>query len=96
MILAATHNAPLIEITRRVYDQLRLALWVEVRWIDQWTMAVAEHRAIVEAMLDRDAPRAMAAARAHVRSSRDNMQMIREVADLRRSRGSRIPMRKDK
>tara|TARA_R110002033_G_scaffold18023_3_gene48369 strand:- start:1728 stop:2477 length:750 start_codon:yes stop_codon:yes gene_type:complete len=96
VILAATHNAPLIEITRRVYDQLRLALWVEVRWIDQWTMAVAEHRAIVEAMLDRDAPRAMAAARAHVRSSRDNMQMIREVADLRRSRGSRIPMRKEK
>jgi len=95
VILSATHNAPLIEITRRVYDQLRLALWVEVRWIDQWTMAVAEHRAIVEAMLDRDALRAVAAARAHVRSSRHNMQLIREVSDLRRSRGSRIPVNRD-
>lgn len=95
VILSATHNASLIEITRRVYDQLRLALWVEVRWIDQWTMAVAEHRAIVEALLDRDAPRAVAAARAHVRSSWDNMQMIREVSELRRSRDSRMPARKD-
>ncbi|MEJ1999384.1 MAG: GntR family transcriptional regulator [Maritimibacter sp.] len=95
VILAATHNAPLIEITRRVYDQLRLALWVEVRWIDQWSMAVAEHRDIIEAMLDRDAPRAAAAARAHVRSSWDNMQKIREVAELRRTRGSRMPMRND-
>lgn len=95
VILSATHNAPLIEITHRVYDQLRLALWVEVRWIDQWTMAIAEHRAIVEAMLDRDAPRAVAAARAHVRSSRDNMQIIRDVSDLRRSRGDRLPIHTD-
>jgi DNA-binding GntR family transcriptional regulator len=95
VILAATHNAPLIEITQRVYDQLRLALWVEVRWIDEWTMAVAEHRAIVDAMLDRDAPRAVAAARAHVRSSRRNMQVISEVSVLRRSPGARIPVRKD-
>lgn len=95
VILSATHNASLIEITRRVYDQLRLALWIEVRWIDQWTMAVAEHQAIVEAMLDRDAPRAAKAARAHVRSSRRNMQIIREVSAMRRSRGSRIPVRND-
>ncbi len=95
VILAATHNAPLIEITQRVYDQLRLALWVEVRWIDQWTMAVTEHRDIVEAMLARDAPRAVKAARAHVRSSRRNMQMIREVSAHRRDRGSRIPVPDD-
>ncbi|MEJ2029396.1 MAG: hypothetical protein P8X66_05880 [Maritimibacter sp.] len=56
---------------------------------------MAEHRDIIEAMLDRDAPRAAAAARAHVRSSWDNMQKIREVAELRRTRGSRMPMRND-
>jgi DNA-binding GntR family transcriptional regulator len=95
VILAATHNAALTEITQRVYDQLRLALWVEVRWIEQWTAAVAEHRAIVDAMLARDAARAVEAARAHVRSSRRNMQLIRDVSDLRRSRGTRIPAREE-
>ncbi|ETX28631.1 GntR family transcriptional regulator [Roseivivax isoporae] len=92
VILAATRNAALIEITRRVYDQLRLALWVEVRWVDQWTLAVAEHRAIVEAMIARDTPRAIAAARAHVKSSRENMQMIREIASARRTGGARLKM----
>ena len=95
VILAATRNKALIDITRRVYDQLRLGLWVEVRWIDQWTMAVAEHRSIVDAMLDRDAPRAIEAARAHVRSSRRNMQMIRDVSSLRRSTSARLPMRNE-
>ncbi|WP_417743402.1 GntR family transcriptional regulator [Salipiger sp.] len=95
VILAATHNAALIEITRRVYDQLRLGLWIEVRWIDQWTMAVAEHRAIVEAMLDRDAPRATQAARAHVRSSQRNMQVIRDVSSFRRNTGTRLSVQND-
>lgn len=93
VILVATRNAALIDITRRVYDQLRLALWAEVRWIDQWTMAVAEHRAIVDAMLDRDAARAVEAARAHVRSSRRNMLIIRDVSHLRRTHDDRLPMR---
>lgn len=80
VILAATRIAALIEITQRVYDQLKLALWVEVRWIDQWTEAVAEHRAIIDAMLARDTPRAVEAARAHVQMSRKNMQLIRDIA----------------
>ena len=88
VIVAATHNAALIEITQRVYDQLRLALWVEVRWINQWTQAVAEHREIVEAMLARDVPRAVEAARAHVRISRQNMLTIRDIAKARREAGS--------
>ncbi len=93
VILAATRNTALIEITQRVYDQLRLALWVEVRWVEQWSSAVAEHRAIVDAMLARDAPRASEAARAHIRSSRRNMLMIRDISTARRARGARLPMR---
>ncbi|WP_375259205.1 GntR family transcriptional regulator [Citreimonas sp.] len=92
VILAATRNAALIEITQRIYDQLRLALWVEVRWVDQWALAVAEHRAIVDAMLARDAPAAMAAARAHVESSRRNMLMIRDINSARRNPGGRVPL----
>lgn len=93
VILSMTRNKALEEITRRVYDQLRLALWVEVRWIDQWKLAVEEHRAIVTAVMARDAHAAVAAARAHVRSSRDNMQIIRQINQVRRDDGQRAPMR---
>lgn len=92
VILEATGNAPLIEMTRRVYHQLRLALWLEVLWIDQWKEAVEEHRAIVDALLARDGKRAAEAARAHVRASRENMEIIRDVYDCRRRIGeSRLP-----
>ncbi|MEJ2123010.1 MAG: gamma-glutamyltransferase, partial [Alphaproteobacteria bacterium] len=47
VIAEATGNGPLIEIIRRVYDQLRVALWLEVLWIDVWKDAIEEHRAIV-------------------------------------------------
>jgi DNA-binding GntR family transcriptional regulator len=93
VILDMTRNPALREITQRVYDQLRLALWVEVRWIDQWKMAVEEHRAIVTAVMARDAPAAVAAARAHIRSSRQNMQIIRQINQVRRDDGQRAPMR---
>ncbi|MGX0878577.1 DNA-binding GntR family transcriptional regulator [Roseovarius sp. MBR-154] len=93
VILDMTRNPALREITQRVYDQLRLALWVEVRWIDQWKMAVEEHRTIVTAVMARDAPAAVAAARAHIRSSRQNMQIIRQINQVRRDDGQRAPMR---
>ncbi|MGI3213264.1 GntR family transcriptional regulator [Roseovarius tibetensis] len=64
VILNMTRNEALQEITQRVYDQLRLALWVEVRWIEQWKLAVEEHRAIVAAVTARDARAAVVAARA--------------------------------
>jgi len=93
VILNMTRNEALQEITQRVYDQLRLALWVEVRWIDQWKLAVEEHRAIVTALMARDARAAVAAARAHVRSSRENMQIIRQINQVRRDDGQRAQMR---
>jgi len=92
VILESTRNEPLIEITRRVYDQLRLALWLEVLWVDVWEDGVSEHRAIVNALLARDGSRAAEAARTHVRSSRENMKIIREVYNSRRRIGKeRLP-----
>lgn len=92
VILEATGNAPLIEITQRVYDQLRLALWLEVLWIDVWKDAVEEHRAIVDALLARDGKRAAKAARRHVRGTRENMNIIKDVYDYRRRIGDeRLP-----
>lgn len=93
VILNMTRNEALQEITQRVYDQLRLALWVEVRWIEQWKLAVEEHRAIAAAVTARDARAAVVAARAHVRSSRENMQIIRQINQVRRDDGQRAPMR---
>jgi DNA-binding GntR family transcriptional regulator len=92
VILEATGNGPLIEITQRVYDQLRVALWLEVLWIDVWKDAVEEHRAIVDALLTRDGKRAAEAARRHVRSTRENMNIIKDVYDYRRRIGEeRLP-----
>jgi DNA-binding GntR family transcriptional regulator len=56
-------------------------------------MAVEEHRTIVTAVMARDAPAAVAAARAHIRSSRQNMQIIRQINQVRRDDGQRAPMR---
>lgn len=79
VIVAATGNRVLEEMTRRVYEQLQLALWLEVLWIDLSGEAVEEHRAIVEAVLARDGKRACEAARWHVRTSLNNMSTIQNV-----------------
>jgi len=96
MILEITGNRALSEFSERVYDQLRLALWLEVRWIDVSADTVTEHRAIIDALIARDPVAAAQAARAHVRSSRDNMQTLKKVHDLRRSDGRRLPVSKGK
>lgn len=97
VIVDATGNAALIEMTRRVYDQLRLALWLEVLWIDQWKDAIEEHRAIVDALVARDGERAALAARRHVRASRENMAIIRDVFACRRRLGKeRLPSKHKK
>ena len=92
VIAEATGNGPLIEIIRRVYDQLRVALWLEVLWIDVWKDAIEEHRAIVDALLARDGKRAVEAAREHVRATRENMKIIKDVYNYRRRVGEeRLP-----
>lgn len=85
VIVAATGNRVLEEMTRRVYEQLQLALWLEVLWIDLSGEAVEEHRAIVDAVLARDANRAREAARRHVRASLNNMSTIQNVYLHRRA-----------
>jgi DNA-binding GntR family transcriptional regulator len=92
VILDATGNGPLIEMTHRVYDQLRLALWLEVLWIDGWKDGIEEHREIVDAVVARDSRRAVDAARTHIRNIRKNMTTIRDVWEYRRRIGSeRLP-----
>src|SRR3546814_13462101 len=66
-------------MTRRVYEQLQRALWLEVLWIDLSGEAVEEHRAIVDAVLARDGKRACEAARRHVRCSPNNMSTTQNV-----------------
>ncbi len=92
ILLEIAGNEPLIDVSQRIYAQLRLALWAEVRWIEQWKLAVEEHRAIIGAVLARDTPRAIRAARAHIRSSRDSMRMIAQINEYRWREGQRLPM----
>lgn len=86
VIVAATRNAVLQEMTRRLYEQLRIALWLEVLWIDSWDDAVEQHREIIEAVVARDVPRAVEAAREHIRDSLRNMARIERFYEERRQR----------
>jgi DNA-binding FadR family transcriptional regulator len=61
-----------------------MALLLEIVWVDLTDLASAEHRAIADAILARDAAAAAAAARAHVQSSLNNMQKIQQVYTHRR------------
>lgn len=89
VIVAATRNAVLQDMTRRLYEQLRVALWLEVLWLDSWDDAVVQHRAIVDAVLARDIPRAVEAAREHVRDSLRNMARVERLYEERRRRFER-------
>jgi DNA-binding GntR family transcriptional regulator len=92
VIVSATRNAALQEMTRRLYEQLRAALWLEVLWLDSWADAVEQHRAIVEAVVARDVPRAVEAAREHVRDSLRNMARVERLYEERRRR-FKVPQR---
>ncbi|WP_170984159.1 GntR family transcriptional regulator [Rhodoligotrophos defluvii] len=85
VIAAATKNTVIQDMTRRLYEQLQAALWLEVLWLtSSWTDAIVQHRAIVDAVLARDVPRAIEAAREHVRDSLRNMARIEELYEGRR------------
>lgn len=92
VIVAATRNTVLQDMTRRLYEQLRVALWLEVLWLDSWDDGVEQHREIVEAVVARDAPRAVEAAREHIRDSLRNMARVERLYDERRRR-FKLPQR---
>jgi DNA-binding FadR family transcriptional regulator len=84
VIAESTGNDALVKITGQIYQQLRLALWLEVLWIDLEDSALKEHQAIVEAIMARDGKRAAEAARAHMASSLTNMAKVQEIYQHRR------------
>jgi len=86
VIVSATRNPALQDMTRRLYEQLRVALWLEVLWVDSWDDAVEQHREIIEAVLARDVPRAAEAAREHIRDSLRNMARVERLYEERRQR----------
>jgi DNA-binding GntR family transcriptional regulator len=84
VIAEATRNVALIKMTEQVYQQLQLALWLEVLWVDLEDTGLDEHRAIADAIFARDGVAAAKAARRHVRSSLQNMTKVQEVYRYRR------------
>ena len=84
IIAEATRNEALIKLTGQVYQQLRLALWLEILWVDLEDTGLSEHQAIADAIMARDGTAAAQAARAHVRSSLRNMTKVQEIYDHRR------------
>jgi DNA-binding GntR family transcriptional regulator len=85
VIAESTRNLALIKMSEQVYQQLQLALWLEVLWVELPDNGLAEHKAIAHAILARDAVAAAKAARRHVRSSLENMTKVQEIYQYRRS-----------
>jgi DNA-binding GntR family transcriptional regulator len=84
VIARASRNEPLIRVSAQVYQRLRLALWLEVLWIDWEDVGLDEHREIADAMLARDPVAAAAAAKRHVQSSLANMAQVQAIYEHRR------------
>src|SRR5262249_13763627 len=80
----STRNIALIKMTEQIYQQLQLALWLEVLWVDLEDTGLDEHRAIADAICARDGAAAAKAARRHVRSSLQNMTKGQEIYRYRR------------
>lgn len=83
-IARSTRNSALIRIADQLYEQLQLALSLEVLWIDLGDMGLQEHQAIANALCARDAKAASAAASKHVQSSLRSMTRIREILKHRK------------
>ncbi len=79
VIAQITRNEALIRITDQIYDQLQLALLLEVIWIDREDSGLDQHRAIADALFARDPVAAAHAARVHVQSSLKNMTKMQEI-----------------
>ncbi|MFH1558847.1 MAG: GntR family transcriptional regulator [Pseudomonadota bacterium] len=79
VIAAATRNDALIRATDQIYQQLQMALWLEVLLVDFEDSDLAEHKAIANAILARNAPAAAEAARDHVQGSLRNMTKVQEM-----------------
>ncbi|WP_086082133.1 GntR family transcriptional regulator [Rhizobium etli] len=85
VIVESTRNEALVRVMDQVYQQLRLALWLEVLWVDLEHTDLDEHRAIADAICARDRDAAAAAARAHVQSSLKNMSKLQRIWAHRRA-----------
>ncbi|MBY6263407.1 GntR family transcriptional regulator [Azospirillum sp. 412522] len=87
VIAEITRNDVLIRVTEQIYEQLQLALLLEVLWIDLKDSGLEEHQAIANAIRARDRVAAAEAARLHVQQSLENMAKVQELLDLRRGAG---------
>ncbi len=85
VIAEITRNDVLIRVTEQIYEQLQLALLLEILWIDLKDSGLEEHQAIANAIFARDRVAAGKAARLHVEHSLENMAKVQELLDLRRA-----------
>ncbi|MEO8060100.1 MAG: GntR family transcriptional regulator [Burkholderiales bacterium] len=91
VIARITRNEALIRVTDQIYEQLQLALLLELVWIDQENPGLAEHRAIAAALFARDPKAAARAARAHVQTGLKNMKKVQAILQRRRGAANIYP-----
>jgi DNA-binding GntR family transcriptional regulator len=76
IIAAAAHNEMLLDMLMRLYDRLRLFIWIDALYADEAVLTRREHRQIIAAFRARDEAGLLALARDHQRRSRDNVLRV--------------------
>jgi DNA-binding GntR family transcriptional regulator len=76
IIARAADNELLFEMLMRLYDRLRLFIWIDALYADEAALTRSEHRELIEAFKARDEARLLQLARDHLRRSRDNVLRV--------------------
>jgi len=76
IIARAAHNEMLFDMLMRLYDRLRLFIWIDALYADEAQLTRREHREIIAAFRARDEAALLALARDHQRRSRDNVLRV--------------------
>ena len=76
IIARAARNDLLFEMLMRLYDRLRLFIWIDALYADEAALTRREHRQIIAAFRARDEAGLLALARDHQRRSRDNVLRV--------------------
>jgi DNA-binding GntR family transcriptional regulator len=76
IIARAADNELLFEMLMRLYDRLRLFIWIDALYADEAPLTRSEHRELIAAFKARDEARLLRLARDHLRRSRDNVLRV--------------------
>ena len=76
IIARASHNDMLLDMLMRLYDRLRLFIWIDALYADEAALTRREHRQIIAAFRARNEATLLSLAHDHQRRSRENVLRV--------------------